>query len=260
MTPRPIAEDDLNAYVDEALDAERRAEVVAYLDSHPEVAERIAAYRAERDLLRAAYAPVVEEPLPPQLSLARMIEARRRPAGTAGHWGMAAAAVLLLAIGGAGGWSLRGMDAAAPGGLLALGREAAASYAVFAPDQARPVEIRAENRAQLVAWTSRRLGRPVAIPDLAASGYRFMGGRVVATEHGPAALFMYDDDKGNRLVMFARPMAGGRDMPMAPHAQGGINGYAWADNGLGYSLVGAVAPGMLHPLADEVRRQVRSEA
>lgn len=259
MTTRPIAEDDLNAYLDDALDAERRTEVVAYLDTHPEVAQKIAAYRAERDLLRTAFAPIVEEPLPPQLSLARMIEARRRPARTP-RWAMAAAAVLLLGIGAAGGWSLRGLGAAPSAGLQALGREAAASYAVFAPDQARPVEIRAENRAQLVAWTSRRLGRPVAIPDLAASGYRLMGGRVVATEHGPAALFMYDDDKGNRLVMFARPMASGSDMPMAPHVQDGINGYTWADNGLGYSLVGAVAPGMLHPLADEVRRQIRSEA
>ncbi|MDI4663417.1 anti-sigma factor [Xanthobacter autotrophicus] len=259
MTTRPIAEDDLNAYVDEALDAERRAEVVAYLETHPEMAERIAAHRAERDLLRVAFAPVVEEPLPPQLSLARMIEARRRPAGTP-RWAMAAAAILLLGVGAAGGWSLRGMGVAPSGGLQALGREAAASYAVFAPDQARPVEIRAENRAQLVAWTSRRLGRPVAIPDLASSGYRLMGGRVVATEHGPAALFMYDDDKGNRLVMFARPMTNGRDMPVAPHVQDGINGYTWADDGLGYSLVGAVAPGLLHPLADEVRRQIRSEA
>ncbi|MFG1463876.1 anti-sigma factor [Xanthobacter sp. DSM 24535] len=259
MTIRPITEDDLNGYLDDALDAERRAEVRAYLDTHAEVASRIAAYRAERDALRSAFAPVAEEPLPPQLSLTRMIEARRRSTGTP-RWSMAAAAVLLLALGGAGGWSLRGSGAPPLGGLQALGREAAASYAVFASDLARPVEIRAENRAQLVAWTSHRLGRPVAIPDLTASGYRLMGGRVVATEHGAAALFMYDDDRGSRLVMFARPMASDRDMPMAPHVQDGINGYAWADRGLGYSLVGAVAPDTLHPLANEVRRQIGSDA
>jgi anti-sigma factor RsiW len=52
------------------------------------------------------------------------------------------------------------------------------------------------------------------MPDLAASGYRFMGGRIVATAQGPAALFMYDDDRGTRLVMLARPMAADQNQPM----------------------------------------------
>lgn len=259
MSPRPITEDDLNGYVDGRLAAERRAEVVLYLDAHPEVAERIAAYRIERETLRAALAPIAEEPLPPEFDLRRMIEARRRPPATA-RWARAAAAMLLLGVGAAGGWTLRDMNAAPAGGLQALGREAAVNYAVYTPDRARPVEIRAEDRAQLLAWTSRRLGRPVTIPDLATSGYRLMGGRVVATEHGPAALFMYDDDRGSRLVVLSRPMAADADAPMTAHAGQGINGFSWSDGGLGYSLVGAAAPETLHPLADEARRQIRSEA
>lgn len=259
MSPRPITEDDLNGYVDDGLAEERRTEVELYLAAHPEAAERIAAYRAERAALRAALAPVAEEPLPPELDLGRMIEARRRPAGPP-RWATAAAAVILLGVGAAGGWTLRGVGTGPDGGLQALGREAAMNYAVFTPDRARPVEIRADDRAQLVAWTSRRLGRPVAIPDLAPLGYRLMGGRVVATEHGPAALFMYDDDRGSRLVVLSRPMAADADAPMTAHAEHGVNGFSWSDDGLGYSLVGAVAPEALHPLADVARRQTRSEA
>ncbi|MDI4663484.1 anti-sigma factor [Xanthobacter autotrophicus] len=259
MTMRPITEDDLHGYVDGALDPERREQVSAYLEAHPDVAARVAAYGAERGMLRAALAPIVEEPLPAELDLARMVEARRRPPGPP-RWAMAAAALLLVCVGGAGGWLLRGMGSAPAEGLQALGREAAASYAVFAPDKGRPVEIRAEDRAQLVAWTSRRLGRPVAIPDLADAGYRFMGGRVVATEHGPAALFMYDDDAGSRLVMLARPLASDPKAPMTPHARDGVNGFSWSDNGLGYSLVGQAAPETLHPLAHEARRQIHRQA
>lgn len=254
MTSRPVTDDDLNGLIDRRLEPAREAEVAAYLESHPEAAQRIAAFRAQREMLRAAFAPVIDEAVPARLDLAAMVEAKRRPARLP-RWS-AAAALALLAIGAAGGWTLRGHGEPPSSGIAALAREAAESYAVYAPDHVRPVELRAAEQAQLVDWVSRRLGRQLAVPDLAASGYRFMGGRVVATAHGPAALFMYDDDHGTRLVMLARLMAGDDNEPMSPHAEGGVNGYAWADRGIGYSLVGAAAPEALHPLADEVRRQL----
>ncbi|CAN7741253.1 anti-sigma factor [Bosea sp. LjRoot9] len=258
MTPRPITEDDLSGFVDQRLDAERQAEVEAYLDAHPEVAQRIAGYEAQRDLLRAAFAPVAQEPIPPELDVGRTVAERQRPRGGLPRWTMAMAASLLVCAGGLGGWALRGVGLPAQEGTQALAREAAASFAVFASDRTNPVEVRAENRSQLAAWASRQLRRPIAIPDLASSGYRLMGGRVVPTEHGAAALFMYDDDRGSRLVVLARPMLAENDAPMARHSQGGVNGWSWADGGLGYSLVGAVTPELLHPIADDVRRQARN--
>jgi anti-sigma factor RsiW len=83
-----------------------------------------------------------------------------------------------------------------------------------------------------------------------------MGGRLVATPHGPAALFMYDDDRGTRLVLLMRPMAVDQDTPMSQHSRGAVTGFAWADKGIGYSLVGPTSNEILHPLADEVRRQI----
>ena len=257
MTDRPVTDDDLNGFVDQRLDAERQAAVAAYLSANPEVARRIAAHRKQRDLLRAALAPVVEEPVPPEFDLATIIAARQRST-TMPRWAMAAA-VALFCVGAAGGWSLRARSEPPSSGVAALAREAADSYAVYAPDHVRPVEMRAAERAQFVEWASRRLGHTLQVPDLAASGYRFMGGRIVATPHGPAALFMYDDDHGTRLVMLARLMATEQDEPMAPHAQDGVNGYAWADDGVGYSLVGPPTPEVLHPIADEVRRQLGSD-
>lgn len=256
MTERPVSDDDLNAFVDQRLDPAREAEVAAHLDAHPELAQRIAGYRAQRDLLRAALAPAIEEPVPERLDLAGMVAAQRHPARVP-RWAMAAA-VALFCVGAVGGWSLRGRTEPPSSGIAALAREAADSYAVYAPDHVHPVEMRAAESAQFVEWASRRLGRPLVVPDLKASGYRFMGGRVVATAHGPAALFMYDDDRGTRLVVLARPMASEQDAPMSRHAQDGLNGFAWADDGFGYSLVGATSPETLHPLADEVRRQIGS--
>ena len=87
-----------------------------------------------------------------------------------------------------------------------------------------------------------------------------MGGRLVATTHGPAVLFMYDDDRGTRLVMLSRPMMTDRDTAMELHSRGAVAGFTWANRGIGYSLVGPVAANLLHPIADRVRRQVESGA
>jgi len=256
MNHRPITEDDLHAYVDHALEPERRAEVATYLDDHPDVAKRIGAFADQRELLRAALAPIADEPLPPELNLSRIIEQRtRRPSVV--RWAMAA--MLFLSIGGIGGWAVRGALQASREGLVALAQEASASYNVYAPDRVRPVEVRASDSAQLVQWVSDRLHRPVKVPDLAASGYRLMGGRLVATQHGPAAMFMYDDDHGSRLVVLTRPMSSAdQNAPMTPQSQGDVGGFAWADDGQGYSLVGRAAPESLRPIANEVRKQARA--
>lgn len=255
MNHRPITEDDLHAYVDRVLEPERQAEVAAYLGDHPDVAKRVASFTDQRELLRTALAPIAEEPLPPELNLSRIIEQRaRRPFSI--PW--AIAAVLLLFIGGAGGWVTRGALQESPGGLVALAQEATASYNVYAPDRVRPVEVRASDSAQLVQWVSDRLHRPVRVPDLAASGYRLMGGRLVATQQGPTAMFMYDDDHGSRIVLLTRPMkSADQNTPMTSQSQGDVRGFVWADDGVGYSLVGQAAPEALRPIANEVRRQAR---
>ncbi|MBO1075845.1 anti-sigma factor family protein [Roseomonas marmotae] len=255
MNTRPITEEDLHGFVDMALDAARQAEVAGYLGAHPEVAARVEAYRRQRAGLREALAPVAEEPLPPGLNLTRLIEARQRPRGA--FWRVAAMAVLMLGAGGASGWWLRGAMQPAARPMTTLAQQAADSYAVYVPDRQRPVELRAAQRAELVAWASSRLGRPVTAPDLSASGYRLMGGRLVSTPQGAAVLFMFDDDRGTRLVLLTRPMGLDRDMPMAREARGDVEAITWAAKGNGYSLVGPLPAERLHPLANEIRRQMQ---
>src|SRR6202163_2660771 len=253
MNHWPITEDDLHAYVDRVLEPERQADAAAYLGDHPDVAKRVAAFTDQRDLLRAGLAPIAEEPLPPELNLSRIIENRARRPSVA-RWAMAA--MLLFSIGGLSRWAVRGALQASPEGLVALAQEATASYNVYAQDKVRPVEVRASDSAQLVQWVSDRLHRPVKVPDLAASGYRLMGGRLVATQHGPAAMFMYDDDHGSRIVLLTRPMSSAdQNTPMTSQSQGDVRGFAWADDGVGYTLVGQAAPESLRPIANEVRRQ-----
>ncbi|HXA39643.1 MAG TPA: anti-sigma factor [Phenylobacterium sp.] len=250
MTDRPITEEDLHAYVEGRLDDARMAAVRGYLADHPEIAETLAGYSADRAMLRDALRPFAEAPIPPTLDVRRLVEARR---GRSDAWRMPVAASLALAAGLAGGWAMRGV-AVPQNGVAALAREAAESYRVYANDTTRPVEIAAADEPKLVAWVSDRLQRRVVPPDLTAAGFRLLGGRLVTTPHGPAAMFLYEGAKSERLAVVVRPMANDETTRMSEHGDHGVGGVAWANKGLGYSLVGSASARELHPIADEVRR------
>lgn len=254
MTQRPINEDDLQAYVDNALDQRRRAQVQEFLDRNPAIADRVAADCEHRAALRAAFAPIVEEPVPPQLNLSTIIDNRRRTHSR--PWGSAAASIALLLAGGIGVFGLSMVSAPPTVGIASLAEEAADSYAVFAPDLGRPVEIAASDQDKLVRWASRRLDRTVSVPDLSGTGFEFLGGRVVPTPHGPAALYMYDDDVGTRIVILARNMDTDKEAPMAVAHDGMVSTVSWAVDGLGFAMVGQLDSRELHDLANHARDQL----
>ena len=252
MSPRPIMEDDLHALVDGALDGVRQAEVERYLAEHHEVARKVERYREQHAALRAALRPIGDEPVPARFDLNRMMAPRRR---FDVRWWQAVAASVVFMLGATAGWSVR-LPPRAVGGVAAVAQEAVENFAVYGPDQLHPVEIRATDKDGLTTWFANRLGRPIVTPDLSTSGYRLMGGRVVATPHGPAAMLMYDDDHGTRIAILVRPMQDGtRSAPMNAHRTDAVDGFAWADDGLGYTVVGPAPASALRPLAEEIRRQ-----
>lgn len=253
---RPITEQDLHAYVDAGLDPVRRAEIEDYLKNHMDVARRVQGYAQQREELRAMFAPVADEPIPPELNLVSLVEAHRRPQRSA-PWRAVAAAVLLFGLGGVGGWTMHGSSATQQTGISSLAQEAAVNFSVYAQDRMHPVEIKAADSTDLVDWISNRLQTPIKVPNLTSSGYRFMGGRLVATAHGAAGMLMYNNDQGIRLVMLVRPMDTVKNtQTMTQSVNGPVTGFSWAHNGIGYSVVGAASPDILHPLANEIRLQV----
>lgn len=256
MSVKPITEDDLHGFVDGSLDEVREVEVAVYLETHPEIAARIDSYGRQRLDLRAVLNPVAEEPVPSRLNLSHLVDMRKQ--SRLPFWRMTAAAVVLVIAGGSGGWMLHGMYRQSSESMVALADEAADSFATYASDRTRPVELRADNMVELVDWATERMGRKPVLPDLSKSGYRLMGGRMIATSHGAGLMLMYDDDRGTRLVMLTRPMLADQNKPMAPHAQGNVEGWSWASGGMGYSLVGVLPADTLHPLADDIRHQTET--
>jgi anti-sigma factor RsiW len=256
VAERPISTDELQAYVDDRLDADRREVVERYLDTRPDLARLVATYRAQRDGLRAALSPLAEVPIPPELNLNRLLETRlrQRPA----WWRAAAGMMLALSLGGAAGWYL-GTSPRQSRNQLAMSllqQQAMASYVVYAEDRRHPIEVPISEREHLSQWLSNRLHRSVAPPDLSALGYRLLGGRLVATEHGgAAALFVYDGENDQRLSLLLRPMAPELHAARTDVAQGQLNSCAWITSGMGYAVVAAASDQILDQIADRISKQ-----
>jgi anti-sigma factor RsiW len=250
---RPVQEDELHAYADDRLDPVRRVEVDAHLQANSALRRRVEGWRQQAEALRDALDFKLRETVPSSLHLGRLQEqrvARQRRGFFSSPWRAAAAMLLTLGVGVATGWTARGSQRM--GEVTRLGMEAAAAHSVFASDPTNPIEIGPENRTELVAWIERKLRRSVSVPDLSAQGYRLIGGRVLSTMIGAAAMLVYDDDQGGRITLFLQPMRS--DVaPMQPVSSGAANGYAWIDGHMGYGVV-SDGDTSTRGLADRVRR------
>jgi len=166
---KPLAEAQLHTYIDGALSESARAEIEAWLASHPEDAERLRAYAEQNALLRSLYNPVLDEAVPAALLAVRPQVWRRY---------VAAAAIFALGIG--LGWIVRGMLIAPQVLPVSLARLAATAHAVYAPEVRHPVEVPAGEEEHLVSWLSKRLGTALKAPKLSPLGYELVGGRLLS--------------------------------------------------------------------------------
>lgn len=263
--PLPITEADLQAWIDGLLPEARRAEVDAYLASHPAEAERLAAYRAQNEALRRLFDPVLQESVPPRL------HRTERPLRSVRVQRIAAAAAFAF-IGVAAGWTVRGhIDERArlaqssqsaqatvmASAEAALPRQAALAHVVYSPDVRRPVEIGAEQEDQLVAWLSKRIGADVKPPRLSQIGYELIGGRLLPGANGPVAQFMYHDQSGQRLTLYVsteHPTS--RETGFRFTQEGPVNVFYWIDGRFGYAISAGIDRAELSRVAAEVHRQL----
>lgn len=259
----PVTDEELQAYADNELTPERRLIVADYLNENPEAAANVAMIAAQTALVRAATASLRDPTVPKHLRVERLFERERehwRPRFVSGGWSHVAAALVgVFILGGASGWGLHGGFGIGNSRIRPLVEEAADSYAVYEPDRLHPVEISARNRDELNTWVSTRLGRPISAPDVIAD-FTLLGGRVIATSRGPAAMFMYVNALGKRIVMLVCPLSLHGTAPITDSSPDGLSGVSWSDQGVGYSLVGLVPGKQLHDLGQIVRSQMADKA
>lgn len=225
-------------------------------------------WEAQRAALRQLHRDVLEAPIPPAL-LAAAGQADRRFARQArwARWGGLAAAVL-IAFG--AGWLANGQWTGANGtGQLARApatrafvHAASVAHAVYAPEKRHPVEVAAAEEQHLVQWLSRRLDKPLKVPDLAAEGYTLVGGRLLPGDAGARAQFMFEDRSGQRVTLYLgelkTPTASTQvgESAFRFSADGPVPSFYWVDHGFGYALAGKLPRDALLRLATLVYRQL----
>jgi anti-sigma factor RsiW len=267
MNKLAITESDLQAYVDAAQPEAQRGAVEDYLTAQPDEAERVRAYLAQKQTLRAVFNSVLDEPLPDRLSALASAPpaAAAAPARTSllARWSLqrVAAGFVIALVSGLAGWMVH--DQYAPTERLArtsplsLPRQAAVAHAVFSPDVRRPVEVSAEHEDQLVAWLSKRLGTPVRPPRLGPLGYELIGGRLLPGNVGPVAQFMYQDATGQRLTLYVSTENTANQNTAFRFAQEGtVNVFYWVDGKFGYALSAGIDKDKLAAVATAVYDQI----
>jgi len=161
----------------------------------------------------------------------------------------------LLAIGGTGGWvshAWLGPEA----GATQLAEAALTAHGTYVVEVVHPVEVPASQREHLDTWMSKRMGTQMRPPDLAASGFALMGGRILPSEDGPAGLYMYENADGKRITLYVSPQRDKADSAFEYAGHGTTQSLYWKDGGLGYAVVGDMPRDRLRDLAIEAYDQL----
>jgi anti-sigma factor RsiW len=244
----PVTEDELHAYVDNELPAERRAAVEAWLATHADDAERVTSWRAMSDVLHAKYDAVMDEPVPARLSVEQLSRAPRR-------WmmGAIAASMLAFAAGGGAGWMAHGASAK-PSMFANFTGDALDAHKLYVVEVRHPVEVAGNEKAHLQQWLTKRCGWQVRAPELDATGLKLVGGRLLPGPNGPASFLMYETTSGERFTIYASRAT--TDATQMRYAASGSNGAMfWADRGVGYVVSGGADRDRLTQVARAVYDQ-----
>lgn len=256
MNAHALDEELLSAWVDGELDGlgPERERLQALLERDPDAAARAGLWADDAQALREAFAPMLDEPVPPALQ--RLVWKRR----AAPRWAMAAAVVGLLVAGGvvgaALGWQARAPQAVVAGGWVS---RAVYAHAVYTAERRHPVEVRA-GEEHLSRWLTARTEVPVRLIDLSAVGFQLMGGRLLPDGLGKSAQLMYQNGAGARVTVYLRKPESGTDHDLRFEQHGDLGVFHRVDGGIGCVIVGALPRAELQRLADEFYRQQEAAA
>src|SRR5947208_1627337 len=231
MTDRniPVTEDELHAYVDNELPAERSSDVEAWLASHPDDAARVQSWRAMAEALHARYDSVIDEAVPKRLEIERLVRQPRKWV-----YGAIAATLAAFIVGGSAGWFARGA-AAGPSTFQNLTVNAIEAHRLYVVEVRHPVEVPGSERSHLQQWLTKRGGWAVRAPAPARAGLKLVGGRLLPGSAGPASFMMYESTSGERFTIYtAKSDAEATQMRYAAEVQ--ERTLFWADDGVLYAV------------------------
>lgn len=264
----PLTQDEIHALVDGQLSPGAREALQARLALDTDAQATVLQWQQQRSALRALHQPVLDEALPAALLAAvQKTAASQQEINQWWRWGGVAASVM-LAFG--GGWfSHTAWQIRAPSLALTkipavqdFARQAGLAHVVYSPEVRHPVEVSAAEQEHLLQWLSKRVGKPLKVPNLGPLGYELMGGRLLPGEAGARAQFMFQNAAGTRITLYLGAVdkgasgADARETGFRFAAGAPVPSFYWIDQGFGYALAGPVSRDDLMKLAESVYRQL----
>lgn len=252
----PISETDLHLYVDGSLAPERASEVEAWLAARPGKAAEVANWQRQNEALHALFDGAATETVPSRLD--PHLIARSPASRASAPWPrLAAAAVVLLALGGAIGWA----------GNTYFGRQserqeliaaAVSAHALFVKENRHAVEVAASDNEHLVSWLSNRIERPITPPDLGEDGFALVGGRLLPGYDGtgPAAQLMYENAAKERVTVYVTAALADRRTEREFTSRDNLDAFYWANDRITCTVVGDLPEAQMQEVARKIYRQM----
>jgi anti-sigma factor RsiW len=276
------SDETLIAYLDGELDSESRSEVESWLEADAELRDRVAAMAASAEALRAAFEPVLHEPVPE-----RLLAAARGVAATSAEivdfkpvqktnaqrplmqrpwarFAMAAGVGGLLIGGGVGYFAGTGYD----NGARTAATNAAASNWLDNIAGYHKMLISAGGNDQALVDVPpdpndptrkvvQKLPSDFKLPNLKPWGLDFQGARYLVVGGQPATQLFYTTD--NKKLGPLTVVIGATSQPdIAPtfDRRGDLNMLYWRHHGHAYALVGTADIGYLWNISNDIEYQL----
>ncbi|WP_374440839.1 anti-sigma factor [Stella sp.] len=268
---RRFDDETLVAFVDGELDEATATEVAHALEADAELAARVEMFRSSSVLVRAAFAGVIDEPVPERLMAAARGAAaddaggkvvpfpKRRPIGRWIALPLAASVAALMIGASAGYWAGRSpvappvTETAATSGLV---DNLAGYYDLYTvggePEQMAFADMRTAERDGLQSWLSSRLDRETKVPDLSPFGYNLRGGRIVISEGRPAGQIIYENPTDKRPIAIYVGATTKRDAQLTLDQRKDVNVAYWRREGRTIAVFGKSDKSVIRDIATKV--------
>jgi len=253
-----VTEADLHAYADGQLPETARARIEAFLADNPGEAAMVAEWQAQNSGIRSLFS-VCEKAKDTDPLLVAHTRAVSSPPK---RWAIAAAALVVFALGtvsGHYGPALLTRPDLQLASSETLPKQAETAFMVYAAEVRHPVEVFADEEAHLATWLGKRLAiQNLKIPNLQPLGFKLVGGRLLPVDGRPGAMFMYENQGGERLTVMVGRNKENRTTSFRFASSGNLETFYWIDGELGYAVTGEITRETLRGIAEECYRQFPS--
>lgn len=253
-------ETELHAYADGLLDPQRSNQVKEYLKSNHSARSQVAEIASQNRAIDNLYSHVAEAEIPSRLNPAviagKLEKNNRAKQSIYNSWRRIAAGFAIALVSGLIGWQANSIiDSSNQIHSTYIASNAISAHSTYTVEVAHPVDVEADDKSHLVTWLSKRLGGKLGAPELSAQGFSLVGGNLLPAGEGPAAQFMYENQLGNRITLYATKNSDQKLTAFQFTTQDGVRAFYWKDTNFSYAIVGDISRNNLRDIALAVYEQ-----